>query len=116
MPMAMREDESATDEDEPTDRHIEGEPVLTDRHGFVLKTGNTVTKIADNTRFVVTNWGRFEHRPIVWELDDGSGATVDASLVMIDEGEQGERATYCVRCFNHFKETFEYATGCGKCT
>ena len=92
------------------------EPVLTDRHGSVLKEGSTVTKIADDTRFVVTTVKRFGHSPAVWPLDDGNGASVDASLVMIDDAEQDERASFYNGCFNHFKASFEYERGCGRCT
>ena len=87
------------------------EPVLTDRHGFVLKPGSTVTKIADDTRFVVTTVTQCGRSPLVWSLDDGNGASVDASLVMIDNAEQDERAS-----FNHFKASFDYESGCGRCT
>jgi len=92
------------------------EPVLTDRHGFVLKPGSTVTKIADDTCFVVTTVTQFGRSPVVWSLDDGNGSSVDASLVMIDNAEQAERASFCKRCFNHFKASFEYESGCGRCT
>ena len=92
------------------------EPVLTDRHGFVLKPGSTATKIADDTRFVVTKVKRFGRSPVVWALDDGKGASVDASLVMIDVDERDEHASFCKRCFKYFKASFEYESGCGRCT
>ena len=80
------------------------EPVFTDRHGFVPKPGSTVTKIVYDTRFVVTTVKQLGHSPVVWSLDDGNGTSVGTSLVMIDDAEQDERASFCKRCFNHSKQ------------
>ena len=91
------------------------EPVLTDCHGFMLKPGSTVTKIADDTRFVVSTVRQFRRSPVVLSLDDGNGGSVDTSLVMIDDDEQDEHALFCKRCSNHFKAKFEYERGCGRC-
>ena len=96
-----------------------GKPVLADRHGFMLAPGNTVTKIADGTRFVVTTVERFLNHPIVWMLDDGNNASVSAMTVMLDDTERDERASYCRHCENHFNASFEYfdwQRGCGRCT
>ena len=52
-------------------------PVLVDRLGYMLAPGNTVTKIADGTRFVVTTATRTPKRmqidptgPTEWTLYD----------------------------------------------
>ena len=41
--------------------------------------------------------------PAVFLLDDGKGAFVDASVVMLSEDEKHNRATFCEVCFNHYK-------------
>ena len=39
-------------------------PVLTDRHGFLIYKGNTVEKIVDNSRFVVSEVMRTDTSPV----------------------------------------------------
>ena len=83
-------------------------PVLTDRHGFLLYKGNTVAKIEDNSRFVVSEVVTTGTVPVVYLLKDGSGGVVDASLVMLTDQEKDgnawKRATFCEVCFNHYVE------------
>jgi len=83
-------------------------PVLTDRHGFLLYKGNTVEKIADNSRFVISEVVAIGTSPVVHLLKDGSGGVVDASLVMLTDQEldrnSWKRATFCQVCFNHYEE------------
>lgn len=95
------------------------EPVLTDRHGFVLHSGDMVVKIADDMPFVVTTVQRIGSSPVVWLLEDGGGGVVDASLVMLSDtdAEAVERAGFCERCFNHFaRDTFQTELCCESCT
>jgi hypothetical protein len=82
-------------------------PVLTDRHGFLLYKGNQVMKIEDNSRFVVSEVLAMGTSPVVYLLKDGNGGVVDASLVMLTVEEKNmnswKRATFCQVCFNHFE-------------
>ena len=82
-------------------------PVLTDRHSFLLYKGNIVEKIADESRFVVTEVMSLGTSPVVYLLKDCNGSLVDASLVMLTDEEKDknswERATFCEVCFNHYK-------------
>lgn len=81
-------------------------PVLTDRHGFRLYKGNTVEKIADNSRFVVSEVVTMGTSPVVFLLKDNH-SYVDASMVMLTEQDKDrnlwERATFCEVCFNHYE-------------
>ena len=82
-------------------------PAMTDRHGFLLHKGNIVEKIADGSRFVVTEATSLGTSPVACLLKDGNGGLVDASLVMLTEEEKTnnswDRATFCEVCFNHYK-------------
>jgi hypothetical protein len=81
-------------------------PVLTDRHGFLLHKGNTVEKIVDDSRFVITEVVASGTSPVVYLLKDAFGGFVDASMVMLTDEEKDrnwERATFCGACFNHFE-------------
>lgn len=82
-------------------------PVLTDRHGFLLYKGNTVEKIADDSRFVVSEVVAIGTSPVVYLLEDDNGGVVDASLVMLTDQEKDRnswvRATFCEVCFNHYE-------------
>ena len=73
-------------------------PVLTDRHGFLLYKGNQVRKVEDNSRFVVSEVLAMGTSPVVYLLKDGNGGVVDASLVMLTEEEKNmnswKRATF----------------------
>ena len=51
-------------------------------------------EIADGTRFVVTTVEQSGHSPIVWTLDDGNNASVDASLGTVDDAERDRRASF----------------------
>ena len=87
-----------------------------DRHGFMLAPGNTVTKIADGTRFVVTTVERSRHNPTEpteWTLYDDNNTSVSAKNVMLDDTEQRRRASYCQHCGNHFNTYFDWQSGCG---
>ena len=81
--------------------------VLTDRHGFLLYKGNTVEKVADNSRFVVSQVVILGASPVVHLLKDGNGSLVEASLVMLTDEEKDknawERAMFCEVCFNHYE-------------
>ena len=108
-------------------------PVLTDRHGFLLYKGNTVEKIADNSRFVVSDVVTIGASPVTHLLKDGNDGFVDASLVMLTDQEKErnswKRATFCEVCFNHYergvtwfespfhhpKEKFEIYSACEAC-
>jgi len=105
-----------SDSDEDNDTGPVGNPVLVDRHGFMLAPGNTVTKIADGTRFVVTTVERLGHNPIVWTLYDDNNTSVSAMTVMLDDTERHGRASYCRHCENHFNACFDWQRGCGRCT
>ena len=82
-------------------------PVLTDRHGFLIYKGNTVEKIADDSRFVVCEVVTIGTSPVVHLLKDSSGGIVDASLVMLTDQEKDrnswKRANFCEVCFNHYE-------------
>ena len=91
------------------------DPTLTDRHGFVLSEGNRVSKIEDDSTFIVSKVVTLGTSPVVFLLDDSTGGFVDASVVMISEDEKWNRATFCEVCFNHymgdvcwFKEPLHY--------
>ena len=60
----------------------------------MLKPGDIVMEIADGTRFVVTTVEQSGHSPIVWTLDDGNNASVDASLGTVDDAERDRRASF----------------------
>ena len=81
--------------------------VLTDRHGFLIYPGNTVEKIEDRSRFVVTKVVSHSCSPAVFLLKDESGGVVDASCVMLTNEEKNrnswKRATFCQVCFNHYE-------------
>ena len=80
-----------------------GGPVMTDRHGFIIALGDTVVKIQDDSRFVVTRVEEVGTSPVVFLLDDDRGGVVDASCVMMDDAQRNSRATFCEVCFNHFE-------------
>ena len=87
-----------------------------DRHGFMLAPGNTVTKIADGTRFVVTTVERTGHNPTEpteWTLYDDNNTSVSAENVTLDDTERHERASYCQHCRNHFNTYVDWQSGCG---
>ena len=95
-------------------------PVLVDRLGYMLAPGNTVTKIADGTRFVVTTTTRTPKRmqidptgPTEWTLYDDNNTSVSAENVMLDDTERHERASYCQHCRNHFNTYVDWQSGCG---
>ena len=93
-----------------------GNPVLVDRLGYMLAPGNTVTKIADGTRFVVTTVERSRHNPTEpteWTLYDDNNTSVSAKNVMLDDTEQRRRASYCQHCGNHFNTYVDWQSGCG---
>ena len=82
---------------------------ITDRHGFLLRAGSTVIKLADwdgdldsCPRFVVTDVQAVGSKPVSFLLADGAGGVVDASLVTLVDSEKAERATFCQVCFNHY--------------
>ena len=86
----------------------------------MLAPGNTVTKIADGTRFVVTTATRTPKRmqidptgPTEWTLYDDNNTSVSAKNVMLDDTEQRRRASYCQHCGNHFNTYFDWQSGCG---
>ena len=98
-------------------------PVLVDRLGYMLAPGNTVTKISDGTRFVVTTATRTPKRmqidptgPTEWTLyddNDDNNTSVSAENVMQDDTERHERASYCQHCRNHFNTYVDWQSGCG---
>jgi hypothetical protein len=78
-------------------------PAITDRHGYLLKPGNTVTKTFDDSSFVIKDVRAVGSEPVTFLLADDAGGVVDASLVMLADSEKEERATFCETCFNHFE-------------
>ena len=102
------------------DNDTVGNPVLVDRLGYMLAPGNTVTKIADGTRFVVTTTTRTPKRmqidptgPTEWALYDDNNTSVSAENAMLDDTERHERASYCQHCRNHFNNYVNWQSGCG---
>lgn len=82
------------------------QPVLTDRHGFILQVGDVLTSIKHNRFFRMTSFTSdcFSY-PTVFELyGRGKRISVDASLTMFERRRAGEveRAAFCDKCFNHY--------------
>ena len=80
-------------------------PKVTDRHGFMLKVGNTVCDITTDLTFKIASIKRYkveETDLAIFVLFDECGMEYDASLVMIVDEEQDERAVYCENNGNYY--------------
>ena len=88
-------------------------PVLTDRHGFMIRVGDTVEDSEDDVVFVVERvFSYIEYflvKPAVFILRGVTAAGryrhVDASRTMLSQrpsGEEIDRAAFCSGCNNHY--------------
>ena len=83
-------------------------PALTDCNFFMIFPGNTVEKIEDKSRFVVSEVVTIGTHPGVVEylLKDGNGGVVDALDVMLIDEElkrnAWQNAGLCEVCSNHY--------------